>query len=315
MSGTLFGLGLSQQHDANGQPMVGCLLYLYAANTSTPVTAYKDVGLTVGQEHAWPIIADANGRIPAFWLADSSYRARLTDANGIVQFDELSVLAIGSSGAVTVDNTVDPNALFTTGMPVWLPISGLKAGFVRMNGRTIGSATSGATERANADTSVLFAYAWNNYSDTICPVTTGRGVSAVADFAANKQIGVIDMRGRGPFGLSDMGNTDAATFTGATFTTGDGVTAASFGGLASVVIAQANLPNVALNISGITGTVPMAAQLANLQTGGAAINYQGTIGTTPVTFGGLTGAVSLGGSGTAHNNMPPFILGSWYWRL
>ena len=137
MSGTLFGLGLSQQHDANGLPMVGCLLYLYAANTSTPVTAYKDVGLTVGQEHAWPIIADANGRIPAFWLADSSYRARLTDANGIVQFDELSVLAIGSSGAVTVDNTVDPNALFTTGMPVWLPISGLKAGFVRMNGRTI----------------------------------------------------------------------------------------------------------------------------------------------------------------------------------
>jgi len=54
--------------------------------------------------------------------------------------------------------------------------------------RTIGSATSGATARANADTLALYTQLWNAMSDADCPVAGGRGASAAADFAANKKI-------------------------------------------------------------------------------------------------------------------------------
>lgn len=54
--------------------------------------------------------------------------------------------------------------------------------------RTIGSAASGATARANTDTSALYAQLWNALSNTDCPVSGGRGASAAADFAANKTL-------------------------------------------------------------------------------------------------------------------------------
>lgn len=62
-----------------------------------------------------------------------------------------------------------------------------------MNG-TIGSAASGATIRANADCANLFAHLWT-LADTEAPVSGGRGVSAAADFGANKTIGGLDTRG------------------------------------------------------------------------------------------------------------------------
>jgi len=58
---------------------------------------------------------------------------------------------------------------------------------------TIGNASSGANVRANADATYLFAALWDNYSDAVCPVSTGRGASAAADFAANKTIGLPAM--------------------------------------------------------------------------------------------------------------------------
>jgi hypothetical protein len=60
--------------------------------------------------------------------------------------------------------------------------------------RTIGSATSGATARANADTSALFTLLWGALANTDLPIqdNTGaastRGASAAADFAANKRL-------------------------------------------------------------------------------------------------------------------------------
>lgn len=55
---------------------------------------------------------------------------------------------------------------------------------------TIGSATSGATIRANADTEQLFKLWWAQFSNALCPVSGGRGATADADWAANKTIGV-----------------------------------------------------------------------------------------------------------------------------
>jgi microcystin-dependent protein len=97
---------------------------------------------------------------------------------------------------------------------------------VRANGRTIGSATSGATERANADTQVLFEYLWNTVPDSTLPVSTGRGASANADWLANKTITLPDLRGRTIAGLDDMGNSSSGRLT----STGLGNSATVLGG-------------------------------------------------------------------------------------
>jgi hypothetical protein len=68
--------------------------------------------------------------------------------------------------------------------------------WVMMNDGTIGSATSGATTRANADTENLFLLLWNNISDTYAPVGGGRGANAAADWAANKTIKLLTVLGR-----------------------------------------------------------------------------------------------------------------------
>jgi hypothetical protein len=63
--------------------------------------------------------------------------------------------------------------------------------------RTIGNASSSATERANADTADLFTHIWDRLSDTLAPCPGGRGGSGAADFAANKRITLPDWRGAG----------------------------------------------------------------------------------------------------------------------
>ncbi len=70
------------------------------------------------------------------------------------------------------------------------------SGWVMCDDGTIGSASSGATNRANADTANLFSLLWNNVSNTYAPVSGGRGVSATADFSANKTITLVATLGR-----------------------------------------------------------------------------------------------------------------------
>lgn len=68
--------------------------------------------------------------------------------------------------------------------------------WVLMDDKSIGSATSGATGRANADTSALYTLIWTNVIDQWAPVATGRGGSAAADFAANKALTLPKTLGR-----------------------------------------------------------------------------------------------------------------------
>lgn len=67
-------------------------------------------------------------------------------------------------------------------------------------GGTIGSAASGATTRANADTAALFALAWaldplDSAIYTSAGAPSARGADAATDFAANKRIALPDGRG------------------------------------------------------------------------------------------------------------------------
>ena len=337
MAGSLYGLGLSQQHDSNGRPLSGAKLYIYEAGTTTPATTYTNYALS--EEHPFPIVADANGRVPSFWLADGSYRARLTTSGGVVQFDEDSIQALGpSSGEGGGSDTTPAAAIAQTGDVDWQPRSGTRSGWVRHNARTIGSASSGASERANADCETLYAYLWNNYSDTLYPVSGGRGASAAADWAANKPIGTLDLRGRSPVGLDDMGNSSASRLSGVTFTTGDATTAASLGGAATHTLTWAQLPTTDLTATvtdpghrhfefvPATGTSAVPVSSANQPTtngdNGNNDSYvirgsatDATAGRTSSATTGITVDVQAFGSGETHNNMQPFATGTWYCRL
>jgi hypothetical protein len=323
MAGTLFGLGLSPQFDANGDLARGALLYVYAANTSTPADTYSDFDLA--SEHAWPLEADAAGRLPAFWVEDGSYRARLTTADDVTIFDEPSITSLGASSGSDGGGGDSGTSDFITGDMLWVPVDTTRAAWVRSNGRTIGSAASSATERANADTEDLYEFLWTNYSDSLCPVDGGRGGSAAADFAANKAIGTLDMRGRSPFGLDTMGNSAASVLSGAT-TAGGGHGAAT----TSITIDQANLPNVNLSSASltITGTPSLTGSPTNLarNLGESGFSNGGTQAVDDysetnlgVDAGDLDvgGNVPLGGSGTALTPaiIPPARVGTWYMRL
>lgn len=61
-----------------------------------------------------------------------------------------------------------------------------RPGFVMLNGRTIGSEASGASERSNADTVDLFCHLWHQFPEL--EVSGGRGQSAEQDFGQHKLI-------------------------------------------------------------------------------------------------------------------------------
>lgn len=327
MAGTIPSLSLAQFNDANGLPDRGAKLYLYEAGTSIPVVAYKDNALTSGQEHPFPIVADSYGLIPAFWLDDGDYRVRLTDRNGVVRFDIQSFPALGSSGGGGGGSTTIVST-FVTGDVDWQPMSGARSGWVRHNGRTIGSASSGASERANADCQPLFETLWQRHANTICAVSGGRGVSANADWAANKTLTLLDLRGKTPVGLDDMGNTAAGRFAGTTFSAGDATTAGAAGGVATVTLAETQIPahTHVLTIGSAGGhshevgsrdsetsfgVNPSTEFISNIPSPSGSPN----VTTSAVADHTHTGTAASTGGGTAHDNLPPFALGTFYCRL
>jgi hypothetical protein len=313
MAGTIFGLGLMSQFDASGDLARGALLYVYDANTSTPVTIYSDFALS--STHSWPVEADSAGRLPQFWLADGSYRVRLTTSAGVEIFDEQSITALGASdgGSGSGSAAQDTSTLFQTGDMLWIPIAGTRSGWVRSNGRTIGSGASGGTERANSDTQSLFEYLWNNFSDSLCAVSSGRGANAAADFNANKTIATLDMRSRAAFGLGNMGNTSSGV-------TGASTTPAAAIGASTYTIAQANLPSVTFTVTDdrkyeVSMRSTSATETAGTGGGTAAdnVNQTSTISMASPTSGSIS--ANSGGSGTNLEILTPMRVGTWFIKL
>jgi len=316
MAGTLFGLGLSQQHDINGSPMPGCLLYVYQAATTTPVTTYRDNGLSLVQP--WPLVSDAAGRLPQFWVPDGTYRARLTNSVGAVQFDEDNVLAIGpSTGAGGGGPAINPDSILSTGDVKWKPGAEILTGWVRANGKTIGDASSGATEMHDASCLNLFEWIWNNIPDSICPVTPSRGSSAASDWAAHRQIALLDMRGKTASGLDDMGNSSASRFNGVPNVDGNAITPGSTLGENQHTLAGSEFP---VHNHGTSETAHHHSfDFQQVQVGGGAGPFVSNLlatGNTKTTTDQSTGlTINNAGSGGAHNNAGLQIVGTWYMRL
>lgn len=317
-AGTIPGISMTQQLDNLGKPLSGGKLYLLQAGTvSTPQNCYQDSALTI----VWPnpITLDAYGRIPQLFCADGSIKIRLTDKNGVSILTQDGLLVVGPSGGGGGGGTVDPTTIASTGDLKVAYGTSILNGWVRANGRTIGSSTSGASERANSDCQALFIYLWG--TDENLAVSGGRGASAAADWAANKTIALPDWRGRALAGLDDMGNSAAgrltATYFGATATV-----LGAAGGAESRTLATANLPpyTPSGSISQVTGTAPLQGWAgttgAQIPTAFSMGSNNAPLTTLPVTLSAqsFTG-VAQGGTSTPFASASPMMLSTIYLKL
>lgn len=334
-AGTIPGMSLSQQFDTLGKPLANCKLYTYAAGTSTPQSVYQDSALTIPWPN--PLTCDSAGRLPQLFAADGSIKIRLADKNGVTQVATDGILVVGPSGGGGGGSSVDATTILATGDIKVKYGTGALSGFVRANGKTIGSATSGATERANADAEALFEYLWG--ADANLTVSGGRGASANADWVANKTLTLPDWRGRLIAGLDDMGNSSAARLSSILAST----TLGAAGGAQTVTLGTTNLPAytpsgtvaVSLNDPGHAHTsintaghlvafngaisVPQTSPTANIFPTTSfqdLSSFSTTTNTTGITVSstGFSGNAQ-GGSSTPFNIAQPTMLATIYMKL
>ncbi|GEC33563.1 hypothetical protein N181_25255 [Sinorhizobium fredii USDA 205] len=297
--------------DLNGKPIVGAKAYFYAAGTTTPITVYRDYGLTTA--HPNPLETDGYGRFPAVFLdeADEFYRVRVTTPGGSILYDSDTLPIIGpTEGGGSPPAPVDPNSLLETGDIKVRYGEGFLDGYVRGNGRSIGTATSGATERANSDCQTLYEFLWN--ADPNLVVAGGRGASANADWSANKPIDLPDFRGRAIVGLDDMGNIAAGVLT-------DADDLGWKGGAQTHTLSISEMPvhnhdatsdSKAPILNGFT-------DIAGAQTGGGGSRVALSGGGTDVPTVAHNHAITVQnkGGGAAHNNIQPSLALTVYIRL
>lgn len=198
------------------------------------------------------------------------------------------------------------------------------AGFVLASGRTIGSAASGATERANADTEALYTLLWNSMTQTDLPIQTSaggastRGASAAADFAANKRLPLPDMRGRVGVGKDNMGGTAANRMTAAGAGI-DGTVLGKSGGTETHTLTSGQIPahthTASTNSAGAHTHTSNLSPTGNQFTGSTtAVAPDGTTnvaGITTTSAGAHSHTVTVDantGGGGAHPNVQPSIV-------
>ena len=187
------------------------------------------------------------GELPTIY--DSSFQTSIGGyPNGaIIQ----SAVVPGDFWISTTDNnTTNPDtggagwspapSAYATGDVKWNWGTIIPSGWViSSNANTIGNATSGAT-LASSTTQLLFIYTWNNCSNTLCPVSSGRGANAAADYAANKTILVLPLAGTMLVG-NDQNN---GILTGVPVIAGSGINSnTSFIGETFHTITAAQLPS------------------------------------------------------------------------
>lgn len=224
-----------------GEFVIGAKIYIYKAGTNTPASAYSDSeGMAL---HTWPMLSDANGCIPTFWVSEPAIKVDIQTptgsiirtVDGIQGYIEPSTGGGGGGGGGGgTDTTLFPGTLIPA------HAVGPQDGWVRANGRTIGNSSSGASERADADTENLFVHLWT--TDIALAVLGGRGANALADYNANKTITLPDYRGRVPVGLTDMGASNSSILNGIGFDQGNSRSIGSHGGDGVVTLTTAQLP-------------------------------------------------------------------------
>lgn len=167
----------------------------------------------------WQALIDVSSTVPN---ASTSTFGIVRLANEADIFDGSTSSDVATSAQLSAHGFITADIKLTTRSTV-------QGGWVWAAG-TIGDASSNATNRANADTLALFTEYWNNadYTYAGTNVTTSnqlqvytsggaavaKGVSAAADFAAHRQISLVDYRGVFPAGRDNMNGVAAGRLTG-----------------------------------------------------------------------------------------------------
>jgi hypothetical protein len=108
----------------NGVFSPGAKLYTYASGGSTPLATYQTAALTGGAAHTNPVVADAEGVLPAIYLLPNAYRFLVTDASGATIFpaqdDVWDFASYASAQGIATTIIGVYAATFTPGQVVYL---------------------------------------------------------------------------------------------------------------------------------------------------------------------------------------------------
>lgn len=302
--------------DLNGKPRVGAQAFFFDAGTTTPMVVYEDSALSTA--HDQPVLTDANGLWPAVFLPPTQYRVHVNDPDGATVYDDDDIDPPEVANTTPPDaGSTDPTLLAKTGDIKAKHGTGAETGWVRGNGKSIGNAASGATERANADASALFQYLWAQ--DATLTVSGGRGSTAAGDFSAGKHIDLPNYINRGLVGLV-MGGTDPTILSSSLVDNSEtNDTLGATVGASTHALTATEIPSHThtLGVAGAHSHTVAVGQGADFgfQGGGIHTNSASTGPTTTSTAPDHTHTIANTGGGGAHINVQPSALVTFYIKL
>lgn len=175
----------AQFFDNNGTPLVGGLLYVYTAGTTTPATTYTGPSGTVNNTN--PIVLDAGGRTPyEIWVTGGAlYKFVLKNSTGVTIGTYDSIPAIDDptafnnfitvTGTNTLIGTSTPaNTAYASGMTLSFVVVNTNTGAVTIDVDGLGAKeiTLGPNPLTGGDL-VAGRIAWVEYDGTRFQVTVG----------------------------------------------------------------------------------------------------------------------------------------------
>lgn len=349
--------------DANGNPLVGGSVTTYVPNTTVPKQTFVDPNSVTA--NANPITLDSAGR--AIIFGQGNYRQIVKDSSGNTQWDSFtSAPNTPAAGSVALDTapvgTVVPFAGFV--VPTnWLLADGqvvsrstyatllstitisTTVGICQIGSHQVGGfadtsqmAVGEPVEASCLPSNTTISSITNSSTIQVNNTATANATETVTVFPwgngdGSTTFALPDLRGRAVAGADAMGGVAASRLTSTYY----GVSAAApnaAGGSQSATVAQANLPSVNFNVSGIALTDPghshIAPDLGHQTPNGSGSNiavtaYAGppatytqdvstqtsTTGITIKNVGGVQGAAASGGSGTPLPTIQPTLTANY----